>query len=1049
MGQLVIYKASAGSGKTFTLAVEYITLLIKSPENYRHILAVTFTNKATAEMKLRILSQLYGIGYSLESSKNYFEKIHQALPHFSEKKIRENAQIALNKILHDFTFFHVETIDSFFQTVMRNLAHELQLTNNLNIDLDSTSAIEEAVDKMLEQLTSECQEIKWIQEFIGENISDSKSWDIRKGLKTFSKNLFKEDYQNHSSEIEKKLSENEFAKQYKKTLQTIKNNALDPLLYNVQLFMDDFNNLQLSLDDFKGKGNSGINYFFKIQKGTLDDDNLLKSNTLKMMEDASSWAGSTGNQSVINENAEKWRQIMLKCEEIRKEAVRKITTCEAILKNYNELMLLNAIHGCLNDLCRETNRFLLADTPLLLNTLIKDSDAPFIFEKLGTQFHHLMIDEFQDTSRMQWNNFKSLLIECLSLGNSSLIVGDVKQSIYRWRSGDWSILSGMRKELPNANNIVEVPLDTNFRSLGNIIGFNNDFFLNAAALLQEQGGNVGLNESYTNKIALAYHDVAQSILPKNADKGLVKISLLQAGKDEDFDTLVLEKLTQTVEGMLCQGVPMTDIAILVRANKHIPTVAQYFSNHMPQVPIVSDEAFRLSASFAVNRIINALTLLQNPDDALAKYLLGELPEAFSQHLETLYMLPLYELIEQLIEIFSIHEMEKQESYLLYFLDEVMNYLRNNANDIPSFLKYWEEILQNKTIPAGQIQGVRILSIHKSKGLEYPNVIIPFCNWELSKYNDILWCPTTDPEINQLPIVPVSFGKSLKDSSFKDEYQDEMLQQWIDNLNLLYVAFTRPRDNMFVIGELKTKKENNKKDAKPVVGWNTVSDLIWHVLCEGESPSAEDDFVFVKGAFHQTEKKEEETSENPFDIHPIIEKVKMHSGRAKISFRQSGKSQQFIEKHQDITPEQIAQDFNLQQGLLLHRIFSTIRSEKDIEPTLHQLEFDGEIASAEKLRELIRKGLSNPQVKDWFLGNWKVTNECAILKKVGGKAQEKRPDRVMEKDGETVVVDFKFGKPKRSYLYQVQEYMQLLKEMGHTNVKGYLWFVYDNVVDEVK
>ena len=184
---------------------------------------------------------------------------------------------------------------------MRNLAHELQLTNNLNIDLDSTSAIEEAVDKMLEQLTSECQEIKWIQEFIGENISDSKSWDIRKGLKTFSKNLFKEDYQNHSSEIEKKLSENEFAKQYKKTLQAIKNNALDPLLYNVQLFMDDFNNLQLSLDDFKGKGNSGINYFFKIQKGTLDDDNLLKSNTLKMMEDASGWAGSTDNQSVINE----------------------------------------------------------------------------------------------------------------------------------------------------------------------------------------------------------------------------------------------------------------------------------------------------------------------------------------------------------------------------------------------------------------------------------------------------------------------------------------------------------------------------------------------------------------------------------------------------------------------------------------------------------------------------------------------------------------------------------------------------------------------------
>ncbi|MDL2291929.1 UvrD-helicase domain-containing protein, partial [Bacteroides sp. OttesenSCG-928-F21] len=606
MGELLIYKASAGSGKTFTLAVEYIKLLILNPRAYRRILAVTFTNKATAEMKERILSQLYGIWSEDKESKAYLARICEEI-NWSEADIRKAAGEALKYIIHDYSRFRVETIDSFFQSVMRNLARELELSPNLNIELNNEEVLNEAVDSLIENLDSTSPALAWLLDYIHEKIADDKRWNVSDEIKRFGKNIFDEGYIEKGEGLRKRLRNPNTIKEYRKKLSELRDHALEQMQIFAERFERELEDHALSPDELKN-GARGIGSYFRKLKGGELNDKIRNATVEKCLENESNWAAKTSplHKEIVALAASKLMPLLEQTEKFRERNNVTVNSCNLSLKHLNNLQLLTNIDETVRRLNRENNRFLLSDTNALLHHLIQDDDPSFVFEKIGASIRNVMIDEFQDTSRMQWNNFRLLLTEGLSQGADSLIVGDVKQSIYRWRNGDWGILNSLNDRIDNFP-IQSRTLNTNRRSETNIIQFNNLFFEEAVEHLNSIHKNQ-LNEECKD-LKKAYSDVRQES-PCEKEKGYVKVSFLEGDDEYDYPEQTLIELGKEVERLQQNGIRLNDIAILVRKNKNIPLIADYFDKEM-QLKIVSDEAFRMNASLAVNMMINALKYLSN------------------------------------------------------------------------------------------------------------------------------------------------------------------------------------------------------------------------------------------------------------------------------------------------------------------------------------------------------------------------------------------------------------------------------------------------------
>ena len=442
--ELLVYKASAGSGKTFTLAVEYIKLLILNPRAYRNILAVTFTNKATTEMKERILSQLYGIWINDKSSKAYLEKITEELG-MPKEQIRMAAGKALHLMIHDYSRFRVETIDSFFQSVMRNLARELELGANLTIELNNMEVLSDAVDSMIERLNRQSPVLYWLLDYIEERIADDKRWNVSGEIKNFGRNIFDEGYIEKGDGLRRKLQDKDCIKNYRRTLQAIETEALEQMKGFADQFFGILESNGLAIDNLANKSKGVSSYFSKLQMGKLDDS-LRNATVEKHLASPENWSSkSSPRRNAITElAAAELIPLLQTAEEFRSKNNMLVNSCQLSLRYINNVRLLANIDEEVRRLNYENNRFLLSDTNVLLHNLVHDGDSSFVFEKIGTTIRNVMIDEFQDTSRMQWDNFRLLLLEGLSQGENSLIVGDVKQSIYRWRNGDWGILNGLK-----------------------------------------------------------------------------------------------------------------------------------------------------------------------------------------------------------------------------------------------------------------------------------------------------------------------------------------------------------------------------------------------------------------------------------------------------------------------------------------------------------------------------------------------------------------------------------------------------------------------------
>lgn len=1066
---LKIYRASAGSGKTFTLALEYMKLLAENPRAYKSILAVTFTNKATGEMKERILGKLYGVANELESAKDYLDKMVEQLPHLSRETIIKNCKQALDNILHDYGHFRIQTIDAFFQTVLRSFAKELELNGDMEISLDGKKFLEEAVDTYIRNLEPEAKHIAPIIDFIEDKLEEGRDWHVVNDLKDFAENILKEEYQQCGDKLRKEMEYNDgvLLKEFYTKVSTKRQKAIQRTKDIGNAFFRIADDEGLGIEDFYGKrGNSGLwGFFTRLQSGIPPKLSDTNKNLI-------------GSPTKISSKCTKVNEIAGFLKEIETLYIDKIN-CDLSLKHYHQLGMLNNIAKTLKEENEKENRFLLAETTHLLSAMIKEN-ATFIFEKIGTEINHIFIDEFQDTSKLQWECFKVLLDEILARNNFNLIVGDVKQSIYRWRNSDWNIMNTIgtkfredqivfadQSTIANGRKLYS----TNYRSDSNIITFNNMLY-NVATESIAETQKKKLDKNSLDEMFRAYQDVEQAIPEwQKPDCGYAEIRIIAKSENEEekFRQSAIKELMKTLHRLIEEeNVVPGNIAILLRYNKGINDIVTAFNAEFPDIKIVSDEAYRLSSSLTLQLVISAMRYIASPEDnvnianlvrlyakvvekrdetfeedTVHKNMADRLPAEFREKLMHFQSLPIYELIEQLLQAIEMSEDKNEEAYIYTFLDHASQYLTNRTSDLNGFIEAWDNEIYDKSIPAEEINSVRLMTIHKSKGLEFHTVIVPFCDWTLTGDNrNSLWCTPTEEPYNTLSLLSVPLKKEMPDSIYSKEYNNEFLYQIVDNLNILYVATTRAKSNLFLFSDgTGGKKENISKLLNRIV--NSMTAL------EG---SKYENGVFEFGSIVPSEvkskdkEKDKKPNENPFEAKPqsIRQPFVYHNNR--ITFRQSKELARFLATDKD----EKKQFRNIAEGVLLHQLMSGINKADDISKALDKLMIEGLISTDkqyDRIKKLIENAIANPYAADWFTGKYKLYNECSIL--VNNNETTRRPDRVMINGKEAIVVDYKFAKESDEYPEQVRRYMRLLTQMGYENVRGYLWYVYKNKIEEVK
>lgn len=1096
--RFLLFTASAGSGKTFNLAIQYIALLLAHGEHaYRHTLAVTFTNKATAEMKDRILDYLYYIWKGLPKGRGPMAKAKEVMMQqyhtsLTDEEIRERCHKALHAILHDYSRFYISTIDAFFQYVLRNMAHELGLTAHLQADINTERMVEMAVDNLLESLQQDNRDVlPWLRNYIEQRLNDSKSWDIRGELKHMAGLLFEENYLKRSLDDANQPLTIEHISHFKKILEERRKSIVTPLLQAASEYDKEVHRTGWDYETLFNNGRYVRGY---VQKLKDEDFNANFSATLQNYVDDS--------QKMLNKNlrndssmlglAAQFSSRLGQLHDMQLSALRDINSIDIIVRNLNPMGLLGAIDAEVTRISKEYNRFMLARTPIMLKRMIQGEDASFIFERIGAQFDNIMIDEFQDTSRLQWENFRTLLLDNLANGGLGMIVGDIKQSIYRFRNGDWTILHELSTKGQNGYKPTKETLKDNYRSRGHIIEFNNQFFPLAAKKLDQ------LSEEDMIKLADLYRDVEQG-KKRDTDSGFVRIRLCQTRKREQQEAWqedMLADMSRQVEILHRDfGIPYGKMTILVRYSRYIEPIIKYFSLNLPHVRLVSNEAFLLRSSIAVSMIVNALQVVDDPerdpvalyrlvldyrrhickntaplppcpyekpcqpkgqdgndagdarDSLVTDYYLSFLPEELAGHLESLRKLPIYELCETLFRLMRLEHIVGEDAYLLTFFDELSVYLRDNPSDIPSFITYWGETMAGKAIPNGEVEGIRIFTIHKSKGLAFHTVLMPFAEWQVEHImsDALFWCTPKEQPYNQMGSLPVALNTTARESVFSDDYRLEHCNLRADELNSLYVAFTRAEDNLFVWGLSKGEMEATTQS-------ESVADVMQACLPEMEGMRCEQDdedspySTYIMGEHPSTVSDKEDTAIPTID-------VLMRSYLGSLSFRQSSEASEFVRDAENHPSQEDGPTSYIEQGKLLHYVFSQIETANDIPRITELLGRRGILKSerqVEQVRKLASQGLRHERVRDWLSGKYRLFNECSILiPDQAGKLLKRRPDRVMISDDRIIIVDFKFGTAKEEYHEQVRQYMQILQAMyPEKQVEGWLWYVYKNKIESV-
>ncbi|WP_026952073.1 UvrD-helicase domain-containing protein [Algoriphagus mannitolivorans] len=1065
----IIYKSSAGSGKTYTLTMEYLKLALKHPKSaFRQILAVTFTNKATQEMKERILKELVRLRASVNPDEKMDSELMKSLG-VDEAGLQQKASETLTAILHDYGHFSVSTIDSFFQKVVRSFAREMDLNAKFEVELDQQAVLNRVVDRVVMLVMEDDFLHKWLVDYASEQIQNGKSWDIRRNIRELGSQIFQENFKRYASEIRMFLKEKENISK----LQAFARERRGELLKITRELKDQANEIRikngLEWTDFSGASSSFAKKFDQLGDRKCPVPELSPTQVDKI-DNLEKWYTKKSPLTSQIEAAyhQGLNQILKQFEPLNYQW----KTLEAISKNIYVFGIFRNLLDELSAIKDEESILLISDANEFLKEITKENDAPFIYEKVGNQYRNFLIDEFQDTSGFQWASFKPLLENSLSQGHTNLLVGDVKQSIYRWRGGEMKLLLEQVEAETGIYGIQHENLDTNFRSLPNIIEFNNALFKRLPASFESS-----LKEGYgvedASILSRAYHDVTQKISQKKSNsafRGKVKLEFLAPIKDEEegsFADQVLQKLPQMVRELQDHGYSLRDIAFLVRTKAEGEAIADVLMQEAAtnqdskyRYDVLSDESMYLHKSASVKALVAGLRYLQYPDDQVqfktmwyyrsvlkedpvdhSHFSIDHIPdhlrekvEAFRKIEPLLLQLPLMEALEELIRSLDLMEIGLEKAYISGFKEAVYDFTANNRSDLAGFLEWWEENQSKRTvkIPEGH-DAMQIMTIHKSKGLQFKVVLMPFLKWTIfdTAKGNVIWAPFEDPEKGLSAIIPLTLGSSLAQSSFRDIYAEESILAYLDSLNMIYVALTRAEDVFWGLVPYREK----------IGSQNSLEVHLQMILANGSQ--IEQDFDLSEYFDGETRIFEfgqwpEEKPEKP-ELLPVP--------NLRWAYKNWSELLRVKKYAVDFSPEGLEQRRKRNFGLLVHEI---LEKSVHLEAALSHLQafyFEGRISESEKaeVETQLNDLFSNPVFKDWFEGQGILLAEQGILLP-GGK--QKRPDRIILRKDESIIVDFKTGEKLEKYENQVREYMELVKKLTQKPVKGYLCYLETGKIETV-
>ncbi|MFA7446248.1 MAG: UvrD-helicase domain-containing protein [Flavobacteriaceae bacterium] len=1018
-----IYNASAGSGKTYTLVKEYLKIILtpQRDDAYKNILAITFTNKAVEEMKTRIVSTLSEFSKEIPD-----EKVTGMLSDISveigksEVEIREKSKRIIKNIIHNYASFDISTIDKFTHRVIRSFALDLDLPLSFEVSLDTENLLSEAVDGVIAQAGEDENLTKLLIDFTTEKTDEDKSWNITRDFLEISRMLT-----NENTRTEISVFRDKTIAEFLKIKQRISKICSDLENEITGIAKDVLQKIAEKNIEHSSFFRSYVpNLFVKISQGKPE----INTTHYKRLENPDERYAKSVSQNQKDKIDEIALEILSSLKKINSKT-GKLFFYKAFLKNLTPLSVLNAVNKELLNIQQDRNMLSISEFNSIIHNEIQNQPAPFIYEKLGDRYTHFFIDEFQDTSQMQWENLIPLIENSLSGQNdfgeqgSLMIVGDPKQSIYRWRGGKAEqFISLSEKKTPFKNTETAVfNLETNYRSFSEIIGFNNKFF----EFLSDEFSEERYRTLYKNSF--------QKINSKKG--GYVNLSFLDLNdlsEEEQTQDVYLKKTVEAIEKSLSEGFSYKEIAVLVRKKKNGIQIANYLTQN--NIPIVSSETLLIANSDEVIFMVNLLEYLKNKKNNQAKagflYYLGtllplEIPlhdflkqgvdfhcekdfenwlsaYGFVFSFEEIRRKSLYETVEIIISVFV---KEKNNVYVQTFLDLVLEQNLKKQATLDDFLNHWKENSEKLSIPSPEGNAIRIMTVHKSKGLEFPVVIFPFADEDYSRApKDKLWVEN-ELEAIHLPKVLVDNNKSVENYSdeaarlFVQKNQEELL----DNINILYVALTRAEEQLYIISKMDLDRQGNPRN-------NTMSGFFIRFLTKENDFSAEKfTYEFGESRRISAPKKEEE---NRKTIEAVAENF--DAKNIKIATREA-------------LMWNTKQQKSIEYGNLVHRVLSLITCEQDIEKALNTSLETGLISLDQKdeIRKTVESIVFHPQLSDFFNPTHKIFNERAIIR----QNLVLKPDKVVLKpQNQALLLDYKTGEKKEKHNLQLENYAFALEEM---------------------